>query len=78
MTNLQAIQDQWLQDLIYQVEQLERLKNNLPEEPFLHEDAGAEAWNLRKKSFDYRSNLRKEIKLCKMEMYERWKELLEG
>lgn len=25
MTNLQAIQDQWLQDLIYQVEQLERL-----------------------------------------------------
>ena len=65
MTNLQAMQDEWLRELIHDVELLEKLHTQVAD---------------MKYNYDYSTGIQElssEIKYSRVLVLERWKELME-
>ena len=77
MTNLQAMQDEQLLELIRDLENLERLKGNLIPCNFPSGIVSEQAYESYEKDAKLHKNLSKEVAQLKLLVSQRWKELME-
>lgn len=76
MTNLQALQDVRLQDLIYQVEKLEKLRDLKKNVVWPAKGASKEEWQVHGKTKNHYRALDKEIDQARVLLTEHWLGLL--
>ena len=77
MTNLEAMQDADLRQMIHDVELLERLSRNLPSEDLLPRSASKEDWAALRKRNSQRRSIQDEVENLRLLIGNRWRDLLE-
>ncbi|CAM0062522.1 hypothetical protein VPHK460_0242 [Vibrio phage K460] len=77
MTNLEAMQDEDLRQMIHDAELLERLSQNLPSEDLLPRSASKEDWAALRERNSQRRSIQDEVKKLRLLIGNRWRELME-